>query len=94
VAEGVTSFDWWFRDRTTGRTVIAQPPNLTLGIWLVISVGRWVFSPEGTLDTWLRAVATGALVLWALDELVRGVNPWRRTLGAVVLVWQVATLVR
>jgi hypothetical protein len=30
-------------------------------------------------------VATGALVIWALDELIRGVNPWRRVLGGVVL---------
>jgi len=32
-------------------------------------------------------------VIWALDELVRGVNPWRRILGGGVLVWQVAELV-
>jgi hypothetical protein len=94
VAEGVTSFDWWFRDRTTGRTVLAQPPNLTLAVWLAASALRWVLSPEGDADRWLRGLATGALIVWAADELVRGVNPWRRVLGAVVLLWQVASLVR
>lgn len=36
----------------------------------------------------LRGVGTGALVVWALDELVRGATPFRRLLGAVVLGWQ------
>lgn len=36
----------------------------------------------------LRGIGTGALVVWALDELVRGVNPFRRLLGAIVLGWQ------
>ena len=49
-------------------------------------------SPDG-LDTVLTVVATGALMIWALDEVVSGVNPWRRTLGGGVLVWQVAGLV-
>jgi hypothetical protein len=30
-------------------------------------------------------VQVGALVLWAGDEVVRGVNPWRRILGGSVL---------
>jgi hypothetical protein len=29
----------------------------------------------------LRAVALAALGWWALDEVIRGVNPWRRLLG-------------
>ena len=30
-------------------------------------------------------IGKGALVVWALDELVRGASPVRRILGAVVL---------
>jgi len=30
-------------------------------------------------------VGTGALIVWAADEIVRGVNPFRRALGTVVL---------
>jgi hypothetical protein len=30
-------------------------------------------------------VAGVALAVWAVDEIVRGVNPWRRILGAAVL---------
>lgn len=76
--------DWLFRDRTTGRIVIAQRPNLSFGIFLVASVVRRLATPTGTAGTVVDVVATGALLWWAIDEVVRGVNPWRRILGAVV----------
>lgn len=77
--------DWLFRDRTTGRYVIAQAPNLSLGIFLVTAAVRWLVDPGGWLGTVVGAVALGSLVWWSVDELVRGVNPWRRILGATVL---------
>jgi len=39
-----------------------------------------------------KVVATGSLIVWSLDELVRGVNPWRRLLGIVVLIYEVSTV--
>ena len=33
------------------------------------------------------------LVIWAGDELFRGVNPWRRGLGAAVLIGSLVRLV-
>jgi hypothetical protein len=42
----------------------------------------------------LQLVAALALGWWALDEIGRGVNPWRRLLGAVVLGGLVASLLR
>ena len=33
----------------------------------------------------IAAVGTIALIVWAGDEILRGVNPWRRLLGGVVL---------
>lgn len=33
-----------------------------------------------------------ALGWWALDEILRGVNPWRRIIGAVALVAVVAVV--
>lgn len=77
--------DWLFRDRTTGRITIAQVPNLSLAIFLGALVVRWVASPTGTFATVVDAVATGALVWWGLDEVIRGVNPFRRMLGVAVL---------
>lgn len=75
---------WIFRDRRTGRIVIAQRPNVALLTWLVATVVSWFL--HGSARTVIGVLATIALVIWACDEIVRGVNPWRRTLGAVVLV--------
>ena len=33
----------------------------------------------------MTVIGTGALIIWAGDELIRGVNPFRRLVGAVVL---------
>ena len=81
--------DWLFRSRETGRITIAQMPNLPLWIFIVAAALRAVFDPTGGARTALDVVATGALVWWAVDEIARGVNPWRRILGAVVLAGQV-----
>jgi hypothetical protein len=76
-----SAFDWCFRDRSTGAIVIAQFPNIALATFLVTVVVRW-FLPEGsTATTVVSWVAAGALGWWALDEVIRGVNPWRRLLG-------------
>jgi hypothetical protein len=85
--------DWLFRDRRTGRITIAQFPNVPLGVFLVASVLRRLLDPEGALDTTLRVIATGGLIWWAADELIRGVNPWRRLLGGTVLAAQLLNLV-
>nr|WP_313899185.1 hypothetical protein [Methylobacterium sp. J-090] len=47
--------------------------------------GDWAFAPAGLTGTILRGAGTVALIVWAADELARGVNPWRRVLGAGVL---------
>jgi len=83
--------DALFRDRETGRIVIAQFPNLAFLVWLGATVVGLVTS--GTASSVLTWVGTGALAFWAADELLRGVNPFRRILGAVVLVWTVVGLV-
>ena len=81
---------WAFADRRTGRIVIAQRPNAPLALWLLATViGLFL---HGTAHMVVSAIARIALVIWAADELARGVNPWRRLLGAVVLVAVVVTL--
>jgi hypothetical protein len=82
--------DALFRDRKTGRIVIAQFPNLAFLVWLGATVIGLVTS--GTASSVLTWIGTGALAFWAADELLRGVNPFRRILGAVVLVWTVVGL--
>jgi hypothetical protein len=84
--------DWLLRSRTTGRITIAQAPNLPLGLFLAAVAARWLLTPDGWSATGLDVVATGGLVWWAGDELLRGVNPWRRLLGAAVLAGQLRRL--
>jgi len=86
--------DWLFRNRHTGKITIAQLPNVPLGLFLVASVLRWLFDPSGGLRTALGVLATVGLLWWAVDEVARGVNPWRRLLGGAVLAGQVANLLR
>lgn len=84
--------DWLFRDRTTGGYTVAQVPNAPLATFLVAAAVRAVASPAGAAGTALDVVAGVALAVWALAEVVRGVNPFRRLLGAGVLAVQVAGL--
>jgi hypothetical protein len=87
---GSRAVDWWFRNRETGRITVAQWPNLSFAIFLGAWVVRKILDPTGTLDTVLAVVAGAALVWWAVDEVVRGVNPFRRVLGGAVLGWMIA----
>jgi hypothetical protein len=83
---------WFFRDRTSGRITIAQAPNWSLWIVIVAGVLRTVARPSGAWGTALDLVFKGALLLWALDEVARGVNPWRRCLGAGVILFLALSL--
>jgi hypothetical protein len=78
-----STLDWMFRDRKTGRIVIAQFPNIPLAVWIIATALRWL--AHGTTNTVLTVIAMLALTLWASDEIIRGVNPRRRSLGALVL---------
>lgn len=86
----VFSLGWWLRD-SSGRVVVAQWPNPALWVWIAAEL----LSRTGALASHkvsLTGVGRGALIVWAFDELVRGVNPFRRLLGAVVLAVQLAGL--
>jgi hypothetical protein len=82
---------WWICDKD-GSVNVAQWPNPALVVWLVASVVGWtgVLGPDRTAQ--VGAVGSGALVAWALDELVRGASPARRLVGAVVLAVQLIRL--
>ena len=81
--------DWLFRNRRTGRITIAQFPNAALGLFLAATAARWLLDPTGRPGTGLRLAAAGGLIWWAVDEVLRGVNPWRRLLGGTVLAGQI-----
>jgi hypothetical protein len=45
---------------------------------------------SGNLSVALEIMFKGGLLVWAVDELFRGVNPWRRCLGAAVLGYELS----
>ncbi|WP_457105754.1 hypothetical protein [Methylobacterium sp. P5_C11] len=82
--------DWLFRDRRTGAITIAQWPNLPLWLFAGFSLAAWLAQGRGPVESWLSLGADLALAWWAADELLRGVNPWRRILGAATLIGLIA----
>ena len=86
----MTSGSWWFRS-PDGRLVVGQLPNPALAVWLGALLWGWSGVP-GAHSATLDGVRLGALLVWALDEVLRGSSPFRRVLGAVVLIAQVAPL--
>lgn len=89
----MTAINWLFRNRRTGQITIAQFPNLALWTFLVATVAVALLDSDGALRTALKVIATGSLLWWAGDEVVRGVNPFRNALGGVVLVVTLVGLV-
>ncbi len=78
-------FYWLFADRTDGRIVVAQWPNLALWIFLAALL-TGTFVRQGMAGSIVQVAGEASLTLWAIDEVLRGVNPWRRLLGGAVLV--------
>lgn len=73
--------EWYFRDRRTGRMLVAHLPNLPILLWMGTLIARWLADDGSDLQEILEWASLVTLGWWALDELLRGVNPWRRTLG-------------
>jgi len=77
--------EWWFRNRQTGEITVGQVPNIPLIVFLLAWGINFVVAPGGSVGQGLDVIAAFALLVWALEELFRGVNPFRRLLGAAVL---------
>jgi len=84
---------WFFRSRETGAITIAQWPNFILWIVIVAGVLLWIWPSAGKASVALTIAVKGGLIIWGADEIFRGVNPWRRCLGAAVVVYELITLV-
>ncbi len=90
VSARLSSGSWWFRS-PDGRLTLWQFPNPALCVWmLALVLGRFELSDNHANA--VDGVRRGALLVWALDEVVRGASPFRRLLGAVVLAAQLASL--
>jgi hypothetical protein len=76
---------WMFASRQSGRLTVAQWPNIWLWIFVILTVGLHVLHPRGSAGHLIRVLADVTLLVWAGDELLRGVNPFRRVLGLFVM---------
>ena len=81
---------WFFQNRDTGAITIVQRPNLVLWIVIVAGALRWIWPSSGSLGLVLTLLVKGGLLVWAVDEIFRGVNPWRRCLGTAVFIFVLA----
>ena len=86
---GKRGIDWFFRSRETGKITIAQVPNLSLALFVVLRIAQVLLSPHGAARDALTWAGTGVLGWWAVTEICRGVNPFRRVLGTAVLIFLV-----
>lgn len=84
-AGGLFSADWWTAGR--GWSGVAQWPNPAIVGFVLAAVAVWAdLVDDPQLRLTLVGVGLGALIVWALDELVRGASPIRRLMGAGVLI--------
>lgn len=82
-----------FRNRHTGDLVLGQPPNAAAAIATAATVAQWLF-PDGDTGRIAGIVSRASLAWWAADELLRGVTPARRLLGAATVLVLVRALLR
>jgi hypothetical protein len=76
----------FFRNPRTGDVVVVQMPNIPQWLFLLATAVRMVLDPHGAVGAVVSIVAGLSLAVWAVLEIVKGESPFRRMLGAVVLV--------
>lgn len=85
------SLRWWLCDRN-GDLTLVQWPNPALSVWLATTIVGSMGLLGVARSATLADIGQGALLVWALDELVRGASPVRKLLGALVSVAQLVRL--
>lgn len=74
-----TIIERFFKDKD-GRWVVGQFPNALISIWAVLLVTNlFMHNPH------VSSLQSAVLFAWAYLELTQGVNYFRKTLGAAVL---------
>lgn len=78
---------WAFRSRQTGRiTLVHRPNTLALATSGALTAAALLTRRSPGAARVVSALGRATGVLWAADEVFRGVNPFRRAVGAVALV--------
>jgi hypothetical protein len=71
---------------------VVQWPNVSLWLYIAASLAARTSHPSGRAHEILRLVVAASLLIWALDEMARGVNPFRRFLGLAVAAATISSL--
>jgi hypothetical protein len=82
------------RDLEIRGYTVGQFPNRPLWVALAALLISRLSAEGGTVNDTARAVLYMALTVWAYEEAARGVNGFRRGLGAVALVLIVVAVAR
>lgn len=77
-----------FQDKE-GNIVIFQRPNVPILVWGISTIAARL--SHGDMRHWFQLLATLALTIWALLEVGWGANYFRRTLGAIVVIFMLVT---
>ena len=78
------SFDDKFWHDKHGKFVAWQKPNVFLWVWIATAAISF-FMQTNSLEKVVGDIGLVAILIWAVLELFRGVNYFRRTLGFCVL---------
>jgi len=76
----------------TDSVVIVQMPNVWIILWVIFdAISLFVSSARvAEVTSW---IASASLAVWALLEIFKGANYFRRALGIVILVFVIMTVV-
>ncbi len=78
------SFSQKFWEDKHGNVVVWQKPNIWLTAWFVALVAKWML-PSGWPSSTAGILSLIALIVWAVLEVYKGVNYFRRLVGLLVL---------
>lgn len=88
---------WFVRNPETGEVQVLEPPNRRIKALYALRGSRailhWFGLAKGTpVDRAIANVTDLVLLVWALDEMFRGRSPFRRTAGAISVLWALRSL--
>ena len=72
-----------FKDKN-GRVVIWQSPNMLLWAWIILKAVA-MFLAQGKIKAGLDQLSGAVLFAWAYFEADQGVSPFRKILGAIIM---------
>lgn len=74
-----------------GKIVIGQSPDRPLILWAFFFFVAYV-PPLNMLQQTFQSIASLFLFVWAYQELIRGVNPFRKIIGSITMLWIIASI--